>query len=151
MSRRSAAPPGGADGARLRPALRGSLLAAVLLAVFVPLFTAADAAFAELVDRALPSGIDVDEPVGARPRARYRGRARRGARRRPRGRPGRAPARPAAPRLARAEWLLPLGSLVALFAAFVAVQLAVLFGGHDHVLRTAGSPTPTTRTRATGS
>jgi hypothetical protein len=25
-----------------------------------------------------------------------------------------------------------------LFAAFVAVQLAVLFGGHDHVLRTAG-------------
>jgi hypothetical protein len=34
--------------------------------------------------------------------------------------------------------LLPLGSLVALFAAFVAVQLAVLFGGHDHVLRTTG-------------
>jgi Domain of unknown function (DUF4173) len=51
------------------------------------------------------------------------------------------PARPGAPgraRLAPAEWLLPLGSLVALFAAFVAVQLAVLFGGHDHVLRTAG-------------
>jgi hypothetical protein len=36
------------------------------------------------------------------------------------------------------EWLLPLASLVGLFAAFVVVQLAVLFGGHDHVLRTAG-------------
>ena len=47
------------------------------------------------------------------------------------GRAGRARSR-------RTEWLLPLGSLVALFAAFVAVQLAVLFGGHDHVLRTAG-------------
>ena len=41
------------------------------------------------------------------------------------------------PRLARAEWLLPLVSLVALFALFVVVQIAVLFGGHDHVLRTA--------------
>ena len=127
---------GRADGARLRPALRGSLLAAVLLAVFVPLFTAADAAFAELVDRALPSGIDVDEPVGrvlalatvaafggALAVARAAGPAAAGG-------PGRA-------RLARAEWLLPLGALVALFAAFVVVQLAVLFGGHDHVLRTA--------------
>jgi len=45
---------------------------------------------------------------------------------------------PARARLARTEWLLPLGSLAALFAAFVAVQITVLFGGHDHVLRTAG-------------
>ena len=51
--------------------------------------------------------------------------------------PARAGA-PGRPRLARTEWLLPLVSLVALFAAFVAVQIAVLFGGHDHVLRTAG-------------
>ena len=128
---------GRADGSRVRPALRGGLLAAALLAVFVPLFTAADAAFAELVDRALPSAIEVDAPVGrafalllaaavggALAVARQRGPARAAA-------PGRA-------RLARTEWLLPLGSLVALFAAFVAVQLAVLFGGHDHVLRTAG-------------
>ena len=128
---------GRADSARVRPALRGGLLAAALLAVFVPLFTAADAAFAEIVDRALPSGIDVDAPVGrafalaavaalggAFAVARSAGPAAAGA-------PGR-------PRLARAEWLLPLGSLVALFALFVGVQVAVLFGGHDHVLRTAG-------------
>jgi hypothetical protein len=128
---------GRADSARVRPALRGGLLAAALLAVFVPLFTAADAAFAEIVDRALPSGIDVDAPVGrafalaavaalggAFAVARAAGPAAAGA-------PGR-------PRLARAEWLLPLGSLVALFALFVVVQVAVLFGGHDHVLRTAG-------------
>jgi hypothetical protein len=128
---------GRADGARVRPALRGGLIAAALLAVFVPLFTAADAAFAELVDRALPSEIDVDAPIGrafalaavvalggALALARARGAAAAGA--------------PAAARLARTEWLLPLASLVALFAAFVAVQLAVLFGGHDHVLHTTG-------------
>jgi hypothetical protein len=125
------------DGARVRPVLRGGLLAAALLAVFVPLFTAADAAFAEIVDRALPSDIEVDAPVGravalaavaalggALAVARAGGPAAAGA-------PGR-------PRLARAEWLLPLASLVALFALFVVVQVAVLFGGHDHVLRTSG-------------
>ncbi|PWR12383.1 DUF4173 domain-containing protein [Micromonospora sicca] len=36
------------------------------------------------------------------------------------------------------EWVLPLALLDALFAAFVLVQLAVLFGGSGHVLRTAG-------------
>ncbi|MEH0936815.1 DUF4153 domain-containing protein [Micromonospora psammae] len=38
----------------------------------------------------------------------------------------------------RLEWALPLALLDALFAAFVLVQLAVLFGGSGHVLRTAG-------------
>ena len=33
---------------------------------------------------------------------------------------------------------VPLASLIGLFGAFVAVQLAVLFGGHDHVVETAG-------------
>jgi uncharacterized protein DUF4153 len=127
---------GRADGSRVRPALRGGLIAAALLAVFVPLFTAADAAFAEIVDRALPSGVDVDAPVGrvvalaavaalggALAAARASGPAATGA--------------PCRARLARAEWLLPLASLVALFAVFVTIQIAVLFGGHDHVLRTA--------------
>jgi Domain of unknown function (DUF4173) len=41
-------------------------------------------------------------------------------------------------RLTPLEWAIPLAALVALFAAFVAVQLAVLFGGHDHVLETVG-------------
>ncbi|MDQ4126117.1 MAG: DUF4173 domain-containing protein, partial [Actinomycetota bacterium] len=36
------------------------------------------------------------------------------------------------------EWTTPLLALDVLFAAFVAVQVAVLFGGHDHVLDTAG-------------
>ena len=38
----------------------------------------------------------------------------------------------------RIEWALPVGALVLLFAAFVAVQATVLFGGRDYVLRTAG-------------
>lgn len=38
----------------------------------------------------------------------------------------------------RLEWVLPLALLDALFAAFVLVQLTVLFGGSGHVLRTAG-------------
>jgi hypothetical protein len=41
-------------------------------------------------------------------------------------------------RLSFVEWALPLAVLDALFLAFVAVQLTVLFGGNDHVLKTAG-------------
>jgi hypothetical protein len=40
--------------------------------------------------------------------------------------------------LSRLEWGLPVGALVLLFGAFVAVQATVLFGGREHVLRTAG-------------
>jgi MFS family permease len=36
------------------------------------------------------------------------------------------------------EWALPVGALVGLFAAFVAVEATVLFGGADHVLSTEG-------------
>lgn len=38
----------------------------------------------------------------------------------------------------RLEWAVPLGLLTLLFAAFVTVQLTVLFGGERHVLTTAG-------------
>ncbi|MEU7615768.1 DUF4173 domain-containing protein [Micromonospora rifamycinica] len=38
----------------------------------------------------------------------------------------------------RIEWALPVGGLVALFAGFVAVQATVLFGGGEHVAKTAG-------------
>ncbi|GIM94441.1 DUF4153 domain-containing protein [Paractinoplanes toevensis] len=41
-------------------------------------------------------------------------------------------------KVARFEWAVPLGLLVLLFACFVAVQLAVLFGGNRHVLETDG-------------
>jgi two-component system, OmpR family, sensor histidine kinase BaeS len=141
---------GRADGARLRPALRGSLLAAVLLAVFVPLFTAADAAFAELVDRALPSGIDVDEPVG-RVVALAAVAALGGALAVVRDAGPGAAGAPGRPRLARMEWLLPLGSLAALFTAFVVVQPRCSSAATTTCCGRPGSPTPTTPTRATGS
>ncbi len=38
----------------------------------------------------------------------------------------------------RLEWAIPLGLLVVLFAAFVAMQLSRLFGGNRHVLGTEG-------------
>ena len=31
------------------------------------------------------------------------------------------------------EWLVPVGIVVALFAAFVVAQLAVMFGGHAYL------------------
>jgi hypothetical protein len=39
--------------------------------------------------------------------------------------------------LRRIEWALPVGALVLLFTAFVAIQATVLFGGKEYVLRTA--------------
>ncbi len=42
------------------------------------------------------------------------------------------------PLLGVAEWAIPLALLNLLFLAFVGVQVTVLFGGHDHVLETAG-------------
>jgi hypothetical protein len=38
----------------------------------------------------------------------------------------------------RVDWALPVGTVVSLFAVFVAVQATVLFGGGGHVLRTSG-------------
>ncbi len=45
-----------------------------------------------------------------------------------------APARP----VRMVEWVLPIATLIGLFATFVGVQLTVLFGGQRHVLETAG-------------
>jgi hypothetical protein len=50
--------------------------------------------------------------------------------------PGPPPVRPS--RLGGLEWALPVGLLVALFALFVGVQFAALFGSDDYVLRTTG-------------
>ena len=49
---------------RAGPAARGAALAAVLLAVFVPLLASADAAFAQLLEDAVPTG-ELDQPFGA--------------------------------------------------------------------------------------
>ena len=126
---------------RVAPAARGALLAAALLVAFGGLFVSADQAFAELAHRALPDVPDVANAparlavaaafvvtLGAFALAAAHLRA----------------AGPDTPlpdpsrRLAPAEWIPGLGVLVALFAAFVAVQFVVLFGGDEHVLRTAG-------------
>jgi Domain of unknown function (DUF4173) len=116
--------------------VRGGALGAGLLALFVPLFASADAAFAQLLDDALPTGA-LDRPLargltwvlvagagGALLRAGTAAPVGAGA--------------PPVPRLARTEWTIALGLLAGLFAAFVALQLATLYGGDQHVLRTAG-------------
>lgn len=112
---------------------RPVLVTVGLLLVFVPLLASADAAFATLLSSALPTTSA--EPVvvflavglgtvGAcylivKP---------------PPLDDDSVPART----VARRDWALPVGALVVLFAAFVAVQITTLFGGDDHVLATAG-------------
>lgn len=128
-----------AAGSRVsRSALRGIGVAVGLVAVFGLLFGSADAAFATLAGRALP-GLDgvllgrlligaaaltfatAAALVALRPAAS-----------RVAGEPQETRGRP------RIEWVLPLAALDLLFAAFVIVQLTVLFGGDEHVLRTSG-------------
>ncbi len=119
--------------AGLAPAVRGAALAAALLAVFVPLFVTADAAFAEIVSDAfawdldrLPERVAVFVLVAGLAGSLVVIT------------PGPAARAAARQRLGRTEWLIALGALDALFAAFVALQLTTLFGGDEHVLRTAG-------------
>ena len=91
-------------GPRRGAALRGALLAAVLLAVFVPLLMSADAAFAEVLERVVPDlDMPVERALGARAVRRRRRRARvRGARAAARPSPRRAARRT----LSRLEWAL---------------------------------------------
>jgi hypothetical protein len=129
------------------PALRGIAVGGALLVVFGGLFLAADAAFAQLARDwllpnwdlgLLPARIVVFGSVlalaGALTAAGNRFMAL--------GRPWLLPdpdSRSGNRRtLSRTEWLIALGVLDLLFAAFVIVQVAVLFGGRSHVLDTAG-------------
>lgn len=121
----------------LGPVLRGLALAALLLAVFGGLLTAADSAFAELLDGVLTVDLRTDELVarvllglavtgtaGALVHAAAR-------------RPDHGPRpRPRAP--GATELRIAIGALTLLFAAFVAVQLRVLFGGATYVQETTG-------------
>jgi hypothetical protein len=96
----------------------GTGLAVVLLAVFVPLFATADAAFAHLLGELVPDQA-VDLPgariatwigvIGVGGGLLWAGRA-----------PAVEPVPPASSRLGRTESTVPLIALVALFAAFVA-------------------------------
>ncbi|MFE5967789.1 DUF4153 domain-containing protein [Streptomyces sp. NPDC056463] len=126
-----------ADGSRGRwgPAVRTVAVAVVLLVVFGALFAGADAAFADLLGALIPD-ISLEQApwrlslfllglFGAIAVARTAAAPLRWDRMAVR--PGKA--------RARLEWALPLIVLNLLFAAFNAVQLAVLFGGYDKVLR----------------
>ncbi|OON33292.1 hypothetical protein BSA16_01155 [Micromonospora sp. Rc5] len=128
----------GPAASTLRRALATGAASVGLLLVFGLLLASADAVFADLLTGALPE-VGVGGAVGWLFRVALVGGGLLGAaylviapadldRLRV------APARS----VRRLEWAVPLALLDALFAAFVLVQLAVLFGGSAHVLRTAG-------------
>jgi hypothetical protein len=127
--------PGGNEGVRIAATVAVSV---ALLVVFGTLFASADAAFADVLSRVLP---DIDGGTVARwifvfaVTLGLLG--------------GAAFLRAAPPQLSdldyqgerkvgRLEWAIPLALLTLLFGLFVAVQLAVLFGGSRHVLATDG-------------
>ncbi|MFE0177241.1 DUF4153 domain-containing protein [Streptomyces sp. NPDC059002] len=122
----------------LGPVLRAIAVAAVLLLVFGALFAGADAAFADLLGDLIPDASVAGSPwrflllvvgvVGALAAAHTAASPVRWDRLVVN--PGRA--------RGRVEWALPLIVLNVLFAAFNAVQLAVLFGGYDAVLDKTG-------------
>ncbi|GAA1800875.1 DUF4173 domain-containing protein [Planosporangium flavigriseum] len=117
--------------------LVSALVSVLLLVVFGALFASADQAFARLLARAVPdveasgaprwlflfvtvglAALGIAYLVAAPPSVIEPGE----------------PGRP----LRLAEWALPVALLDAQFGAFVLVQLTVLFGGRDHVLRPGG-------------
>lgn len=114
--------------------LRAAALSLVVVIVFGALFASADPAFATLLPEpdlgTLPLRVSVFLLVAFfAGSAAYLGAAP------PRwdllsGGTGRS-VRPA-------EWIAPIATLNAMFTGFVGVQFTVLFGGHDHVLQTAG-------------
>lgn len=121
---------------RLMPVLRGTAAGILLLAVFGPLFAWADPAFARIADQALSPGWGLDPLLlrlvllaGVPALA---GSLVLAARRRLR-----APAQPSR-RIGAVEWISALLLVDLLFAGFVGVQVTVLFGGDEHVVRTAG-------------
>ncbi|WP_329064726.1 DUF4153 domain-containing protein [Amycolatopsis sp. NBC_01480] len=123
---------------RQRGRVFGAVLAAVaVVVVFLPLLTSADAAFAHFVGEIVPDlgagtifrwGFLFCVALFGVTGACYLLAS---------------PPFPAAdgPRTAQGDrllWTLPLATLVVLFAGFVGVRIAVLFGGKDYVLRTGG-------------
>jgi Domain of unknown function (DUF4173) len=124
--------------ARIGRAVWSVVVTVVLLLIFVPLLTSADAAFNSVVSDLLPSinGATVFRWIflfiagaGCMVAATYLVSAP----------PDLASMeKPGKGRLDRTEWGLPIGALVVLFTGFVVVQMTVLFGGSRHVLETAG-------------
>ncbi|MEV7832712.1 DUF4173 domain-containing protein [Streptomyces subrutilus] len=128
----------GASRERWLPVAKAVVVAAVLLLLFGTLFASADAAFADLLGHLTPDVSAGEGPLRALLFLAGAVLALAAAR------VAAAPLRwdritvaPGAAR-SRVEWALPLIVLDLLFAGFNAVQLAVLFGGYDRILRSTG-------------
>lgn len=126
------------DRADLRRLVRigvALMVAALMLLVFGSLFAEADPVFGKLVEGLSPT---LDEDVVRWAVLFALGAAAMGgicflARSAPR-----PPAPAARARLPGLEWTIPVGLLVALFAAFLAVTVTTMFGGDAYVQATAG-------------
>jgi hypothetical protein len=125
------------DRRSLIRALAASLITLTLLLVFGFLFASADAAFAQLLTEIAP-------PADGPTLIRWAGSAALALTATTAGTylalTGRNDTAEIGRRwlVRRLEWAVPVGGLVVLFAAFVAVQARFLFGGGEHVLATAG-------------
>jgi hypothetical protein len=119
--------------------LRGLVLTALLVTVFLPLLISADQHFADLVDSITPTLPDLGTfPARAIVFAVATCGVAGGIRvmQRPLAEPVVPPARHTLTRTV--EWALPLTVLVVLLASFVITQLAEVAQGREHVLSTAG-------------
>ena len=118
--------------------LRTGIVTVALLGVFGALLASADAAFARLLELALPELRLGELParlvLGGLVTALVLGAAYLAVAPPPWSRVQVPPGRAAR----RAEWIVPVGALDLLLLAFLVVQSTVLFGGREHVLRTAG-------------
>lgn len=145
---RPLAKPLGRSGPRsAAPLARGLVIGGFLLVVFGTLFATADRAFAQLAQELLIPRWEVGllplrmmvggaATLFAGVVASFAPRALGPQVNRPSS-SGVAVERPRR-KLGRVEWMVALGLLDLLFAAFVIVQVTVLFGGRTHVLTTAG-------------
>ncbi|SCL66061.1 DUF4153 domain-containing protein [Micromonospora yangpuensis] len=131
-------PHGGTGPGGVGRVLVSAGVTAVLLLVFGLLFSSADAVFADLLGNLLPE-VSVPGVIGWVFRFLLVGAALLGAAYLLAAPPDLTGLHVGAARpVRRLEWAVPLGLLDVLFAAFVLVQLTVLFGGAGHVLTTAG-------------
>jgi Domain of unknown function (DUF4173) len=118
--------------------VRGLVVGVAVVVPFLVLFLSADAAFAQVIgDFPLPDPGSVPLRVAVFALVLLAALALALAARLPRTEAGDDDFDPRRT-LSIWEWTIPLVLLNVLFMAFVAVQAAVLFGGHGHVLRSAG-------------
>ena len=129
----------------VRPAARAAVTSLLLLVTFGALFASADVAFARIAQDVLLPDVGVDllpaRVIVAIAVAAGAGGLILVAQRQDDAGGGRGAVDRGDGRWRLAttlEWAGPLLALDVLFASFVAVQVAVLFGGHDHVIDTTG-------------